>query len=408
MLDLKVTAGQGEYVVFHQLPSGEKRQVSQETFEKVFPIFLKYSPAALRSEQVANRYDLLKAEIKELDTSLEAVFIPRTLYELVFIRKCIQEDLKHESFCKLLKRRYHTIDLDYFEGDQVQYNNFLEKKEKIQKERKCWHLCYFNDVGNNDDPGVKKVAHRLNKVIVKQFNPTNEGFTHNDFSKLAEGEIKFLKALYKFGSETMEKIDKGKTFDMKIMDCNKISPTQNFAYESDHGSIRRMGIRDETDAQIIKKAIELECSKVAQHSLFIFRGTNIHQDSVTCRHEIDRPYSISYGSSLFAGCIFDGGGTAFYYMRNKRDAYAIPIPFDQLNHSPFFVPTTHTVVQLLCEGEIFHARTKAWKGFDVNRLGGIERVGINARKRDHLQSELSKEEFVKQFQAYKNSAVQLK
>ncbi|MBA3603083.1 MAG: hypothetical protein H0W50_05460 [Parachlamydiaceae bacterium] len=94
-------------------------------------------------------------------------------------------------------------------------------------------------------------------------------------------------------------------------------------------------------------------------------------------------------------------------MRNGQNAYAVPVTFDQLNDSPFFVPTTHTVAQLFGDGEIFHARTKAWKDFDLKKIGGMN-VGAKGHVRDHLSSNLGKEEVDSQFKAYKNKAFQLK
>ena len=71
------------------------------------------------------------------------------------------------------------------------------------------------------------------------------------------------------------------------------------------------------------------------------------------------------------------------------------------------MPTTHTVAQLFGDGEIFHARTKAWKDFDVKKIGGMN-IGANGHMRDHLTSNLSQIELNSQFKAYKNKALQLK
>src|SRR5689334_3939918 len=49
-----ITMGQGEYIVFHKLPTGERQPLSPETFEKAYQVLLQHSPAALinsRSEK---------------------------------------------------------------------------------------------------------------------------------------------------------------------------------------------------------------------------------------------------------------------------------------------------------------------------------------------------------------------
>lgn len=253
----KITMGQGEYVVFHKLLSREKKQLSPETFEQVYKILTQYSPAAIMNsgtdnptEKCAKRYELLKAKVKEIDPSLEIVFIPRTLYELIFIRKCIKEDLKHKDICPQLAPSSHNISLKTFKGDQDKYQEYLKEDAVEKARRKCWHLCYFTDAGDNEYAGVKDVAYRLNRVMVKAFDPSSEGFTHQEFSAFAEKEIEFLKAHYKKGAEEMkrrreEKID-------SIRSYNTPGPTTNFGYELTRGSIKPMGIRNETDAQIIR------------------------------------------------------------------------------------------------------------------------------------------------------------
>lgn len=397
----KITIGQGEYIVFHKLPTGERKMLSYEIFEKIYKVLLQYSPAVLLNgrfdkeidtcplpyllpqppdavnsrfgeaiEECANRYELIKNKLKEIDSTLEAVFVPRTLYELIFIRKCIKEDLTHKEICPLLTPFFHQD---------------LKKKESIQKERKCWHLCHFIGSGDYEHPGVKNVAYRLNKVIAKAFNPSNEGFTLQEFSALAEKEIEFLKTFHKNVQE-----DEKMEFSRKSH-----GPTANFSSESTSKSIKPMGIRDETDAQIIRDAIALECSKIAQHSIFLYRGADFQEDSISCKGNESKPYNLSYGTGLFAGCLFDGGATAFHYMRNEKNAYAIPVSFDRLNDSPFFIPTTHTIAQLFGNGELFHARTRVWKDY-------------NSPLSTHRKSSLNEGELTRQFQTYKNAAIQLK
>ena len=77
---------------------------------------------------------------------------------------------------------------------------------------------------------------------------------------------------------------------------------------------------------------------------------------------------------------------------------------------PFYIPITHPSAQLLAYGEIFHARTKAWKDFNVKKIEGINAMnfGGNGHVRDHLKSNLSQEELMNQFKKYKSKAIQLK
>jgi hypothetical protein len=401
----KIVMGQGEYAVFHRLPTGKKLPLASETFEKVYEILLQHSPFVL-GNKCEKRYDLLIASLKKIDPTLEAVFIPRTLYELVFIRKCIQEDLRHESICREVGPSFQRLSPRLFETDK-DYQKFLKERGAARLQRKCWHLAYFTDVGDNEHAGVKNVAYRLNNVALRAFDPPSEGFTYRQLSNLAENEIEFLKNYYKNGLQQLVSARslKGEMMDA-YRDCNIPSPTNNFG-DNLYRASKPMGIRHEMDAQIIRNAIALDCSRIAQRSFFLYRGAELTKDSISWWGNKDVAYSLSYGSSLFAGCVYDPGATAFYFMRNGQNGYAVPVPFDQLNDSLFFAPTTHFVAQLFGDGEIFHGRTKVWKGFDVMAMGGVN-CGENSHKRDHLQSNLSKEELTAQFEAYKSKAIQLK
>jgi hypothetical protein len=391
----KITTGQGEYVVFHKMPNGEKKELSRETFEKAYTILNSHSPLAIMNsgvenaaEKCANRYQLIKAQIKDLDPTLEAIFVPRTLYELIFIRKCIQEDMKNEKNCIYLDSNNHALNLDFFKGNQQKFGEFSRDKENQQAKRKCWHLCHFSNEGDNEHPKLKDVVFRMNKVIIKALNLPAEGFTHQEYQSFVDKEIQFLNNHYKqgVGAERVK------------------GPTTNFGVDKNTTS---MCIRNKADAKIIQDAVTLECSKAAQHALFLFRGANFNKDSVISWTDRQISYSLSYGSSLFAGCLFDGGATAFYYMRKEKNAYALPVSFEQVTSSPFYVPRTNTAVQLFGDGETFHARTKAWKDYDLQHIEGIN-FGDNFMERDHLKSELSQAELISQFEHYKKNAVQLK
>lgn len=387
-----ISVGQGEYIVFH---NGEKKEVSYETFERAYKVFQEHSPAVvltgkISSEECANRYQLIKDKIKAIDPTLEIAFIPRTLYELVFLVKIINEEVKKGKLCP--------------------YQYKIQRNE-LNIDKKCWHKCYFLDEGSNENPEVKNIAFRLNNTILKQFSPTSQGFTFKELSAFAELKIDFLKKQYREGSVEMQNYKPGDK--CNLCNCTYPSPTSSFRYESFRGSMKPMGIRDDKDAQIIRNALALDCSKVAQEAFLLFRGANFPTDSVTDWKRKDTPFSISYGSSLFAGSVHDVGATPFHLMtrgtRNNENvhAYVIPVLFKKAAESPFYIPKTNTIPQLFGCGEIFHARTKAWKDYDLEYISGID-GGHNYDKREHLRSNLTKQEMESQFQTYKANAFHLK
>lgn len=410
-----VSMGQGEYIVYEELPDGGKGQVSRETFDRVYNILLEYIPLALiqsgserASEKCANRFEEIQTRIKEINPNLRAAFVPKTLYELAFIQKSIKEDLKAKSLCPIA--RNHRL-LKPFGDTEEEISRSKQSLDELQRTRKCCHLCLFTDHGDNQASGVKEMAYRLNQTFMKRLMPSSPGFSFQNIRELIEEKINFLKIHYERCQGIGKKLDLGQAsadeielFSWKSTSC----PTTDFGFET----LLPLGLRNEEDAQIVRKAVALECSPTARHSLFIYRGTGYQRldnpvDTDECSNK-ERAFSLSFGSSLFAGCMFDSGATAFSFMSRRDAAYAIPVPFAQVKDSPFSIPATHTVAQLFGAGEHFHARSKAWKDFDVQKIRGINTAYWNReaaeKGRDLLKSHLTKEELLEQFQAYENAS----
>lgn len=387
----KVTMGQGEYVVFHKLPGDQTQQLSYETFKKVHNVLLEHAPLKLIDssvQSIENRYEELRNRLKEIDPTLEAVFVPKTFYELTYFRKCIEEDLRYKQTCPLIKA-----------AKGKQGGQDIPRKG-------CWHrLSPVEDP--NDFAIIDKseilidLAYRLNVVIIEELNPSKDGLTYKEWSFFVEMMIHFF--------QNHHKVFKKLGFSIN---CEEPGAVVNFGSKVLRGEIKPMGICNETDAQIIKNAIALECSQIAQHSLLLYRGSQCHEDSVLDRLDKNGCFSLSYGTGLFAGSVYDGGATAYVMMREnganatlfnsgKLTARAVAIPFNRVKASPFFVPTGHTLSQLHGDGESFHARTKFWAG-----AKGKSGIALSAKcfGMEGLRSDLSKEELSSQFERYQNSS----
>ena len=326
-----ITLGYGEYVAFHDPRNNERKTLSRETFEQVYKIFNENSLGVMGVQ--VNLYELIKEKVKKIDPTLEIAFIPRTLYELIFIRKCILEDLKY-GICSQLNPMEHKKSLEHFDGDEKKYEIFLSNQVTKRRKRKCWHLSYFEDAGDNNHPGVKEVAYRLNQLIVKMMVPKGAGFTMNQILLHTEVEIGFLKDYNKEGLL-------GKNLPYTTFTSNQTpGPATNFLVNKNYINIKAMGICNEKMAQIMINAVKLECSEAARNSFILYRGSEFMRDEVLRGKDV--VYSLSFGTGLFSGCVFDGGASPYHYMRKSDiDAFAILIPSDQLNSSPFYIPTTN-------------------------------------------------------------------
>lgn len=395
--------GQGEYLVYRRLPGRVMQEVSKETFAQVYPLLI---ADPFQDRKV--RYETLQQKIKEIDPSLELQFVPSTLYGLTFVKACIREDVRAQKICSMLDQRNHRPSLKLFNGDQEALQKYQDKLSERMKERRCWHLCYFDSPEASQHPGMAEVAFRLNRKLLKRLAPKDQGCTFQDFQIQTEKVMTFLKTYHAGCKDLMDRIGKGEKI-KTLSDCNNPGPTTNFGYESSRGSIQAMGIRSEKDAEIYKNALRIECSNLAQSHYLLYRGGDFAADVPFVRDTPTAPYSLSMATSPFAGCIFDGGACAAKYMRDAKNAYVFPIPLKDLEtgSSPVFVPPQGMIQQFFSDGEAFHARTKAWAGTDPSQLRGIN-MGANSRKTDQLASALPRDTFVARFQDYKDNAIQLK
>ncbi len=383
-LDTTVTMGQGEYIVF----SENTVHLNKEIFNKCYSILREYNPRNLKPEQQEKRQTLILEKIKEIDPNLNIAFIPRALYEMTYIEQCIKEDMKASE---KIENKKQICKVFFCHKNQQEITK--EIKEEI-KNRKCWHLAFFNHEGNDQNKKVQKIAYRLNQKMVKLFKPKAEGFSLKEILDLGEKRIDYLKDHGNKGHDNLN--------------LEHSYPTINFLASNDRHPIKSMKIRNDKDAEIIRKCITLECSKKAVHSLFIYRGATFKEDEAYAKNQENSAYSLSYGSGLFAGVVFDGGATAYKYMREAENAFAIPIRFNELDKAPFYVPKTGPIPQLLGCGETFHARSKEWKNGE--QLKGINPF-LNKENQDDLKllkSDKQREELIKDFKKYKKKAIQLK
>jgi hypothetical protein len=382
-----ITTGYGEYYVFDLTGS----KISKETYKKIYQIFDRYSLASIVNSASSNenifdiadnRFHIMRDKVKSVNQNLEIGFIPRVLYELIFIRQCIQEDIRAGSRC------------DYaYKGAQRAINKHPAAAEKIKSiiaARKCWHMKSFTDENDNQDECIRHYSYRLNNAIVKRLKPKPDGFTFLELQQKAVKEISYLENYYKTCTTTYKQFfndEKGESLTLNL------SPQANCF----------MGIRNQSDAQIILNALAVECSEVAKLSFLLYRGASGNDSIINIRDETES-YRLSYGTGLYAGCVYDSTATAFYYMlKEEAKAFVIPVPFEMLNSSVFYIPPTNAMTQLLGTGEHFHAVTKKWKG-------AIYWLDCSSARKDPkaVESDLEKNEFSQMFETFSREAIQLK
>jgi hypothetical protein len=391
----KVRLGQGEYVVFHA--GMQPRSPARETFEKAYHHLIENDPKVIASgtedsdlvqQRCRDRYTTIQRSVQKIAPDLNVAFIPRTLYELIFIRKYIEQDLASKEACT------------YVSNGVMPGGACFGKPEKHLAERVggiCWHLPCFLNMGDNQHFAVIELAYRLNTWIVNTYMPTPGGFTIQDLQSLTAQQIGFLQNLYQ-NEDTAREITKKQI---------NSGPTNHFSTDARSCSMK---IASDKDVQVITDALNLDCSVITKRACIIYRGALYSQDSIMT--ERGEPYSLSYGTGIFAGCVYDPEATPYTYMKRELSAYALVVPFDQLLQSPFFVPPTHTIAQLLGGGELFHGRTKIWRDWRSDEIEGIGKLydpktgeEIPLDLPPYLRSNLPKDKLNAVFRHFKRNAI---
>lgn len=451
------TSGYGEFIAY--FPDSKIPSLNENEFSKIYRVFSFYSPGELMGkftnteirEIYENRFSLISEEVKKLNCNLKIAFTPKTLYELVLIRKTIQEDLKNQKSCHRLKAndyyfkiqsineeikdlirqreeasnsyqhiednekrdRYILEDVLKVDKRLVKENEeilALQKKEERLQSKKCWHHIAIRNGNreNNNDPIVEKIAYLMNHTLGKLFLAAEEKreetpFTGSIISKLVEDELQFFQRYALKGCEEHANNVPCPSFIKELK-----SPTRLFRYPSElpnrtYGN--SLAIYGE-NSQIIRKTIQLECSELATSSILLFRASKFEKDSVLHFEKIGEGTSLSFGTSLFAGAMYDIGAMVWNLLRG-RNGYAIYVPIEQVNISGMYFPPSNTTCQLFGRGEIFHARTmvpvgqKQVHGIDpLGRLNGLCSI-------EHLYTTMSLPEIAEAFDNLRKEAINI-
>jgi hypothetical protein len=404
--------GYGEYIVFNC--STDEKTVTRKTFERASEIFKESYLRAI--ENNGNLYERIRAGIKKMDSSLDIAFIPRTLFDLVFIRASIEEEIQNNSICDFQYDQNGHWSSDEYEklkqyaekrnGGLTSLTSFSheESKEFEKTLNTCWHFCRLWDENTpeNDNPFVKILARRVNNLMVEKFQP-NASFNGKQISKFTEDQLDF----YQKHHQNFLALLRNKSFRVNY-GCRGSSINFGCDYARDGCFICfPMGIKDDRDVRIVQNAIALECDKIAQKSFILYRAGEKVQDTTITKEGIHAK-SLSYGTSLFAGALFDEGATVYHYTGYaRRDTYATIVPWEEYDRSPYQIPLSHAVTQLISCGEFFHGRSKI--STDSVNAEYIAGIFCDDSKEDiqHLTSSMSDEELSAKLNEYHSKAISL-
>ncbi len=303
--------GYGEFILYQKSGS---RHLSENLYDLAFSVL---EQERIQWNHPSNRTHRLREKLHSIDTNLEIAFIPRTLYELLYIREAIQEEIKDREICPLQYPRSSRIG-----------NSLIIPGASSEKARNCWHLCEFGDqvaVGINidghgtvqelpsegkqlhvDDQCKKmmmQLAYRLNEVAVQRLK-IDQALTGAEITAFTEREITYLQEHRQTFPAFFHEMKSG---------CGCSGGAINFGLAHGNGERVRCdptGIRNNKDAQIVQHAVALECDESAQNSFILYRGGNLDP--------LNKIASVSWGTSLFSSAFVDGTACPFHYMTYQK------------------------------------------------------------------------------------------
>lgn len=346
--------GFGEYLIYRVTADGRKQAISPGDYQVVFKII--ENARVLKGDDFPeDRHAYLKAAIQaQLGPEVQIGFIPRSLYELIYLQECVQEILKNKE----------TLCID--DSNELWKN--LDSEEKITEIDKSltkyfWQQCRFEDTDyinqcfsesecDHRERYVQLVSEKLNKVALEKFNLESgdrEGFSYFEIRNATKTVVEFFKNL-RDESSVNNKIVK------------QVKPRDNIAYAmACKTTADPIGIANTRDIQLIKDAVKLECSQAAVNHLIFYRGGKYSSDALEKSFLSDNllQNSLSYGT-LFGGILYDRGACAYRYMRDfSNDSFAYPVSLKKLLEGtpPFTMPMVHPLITMMSSGEYFHGRT---------------------------------------------------
>ncbi len=360
-----IVDGYGDFILFRTV-NGKRENIDLDTYQVALEIFKECHPANLDTN-IADRRAHIVRSLSDYD--VEVCFVPRTLYELTYVKELLSRDCQ-----------------DYA-NDPSYYKNFNE--DELSNAAAKIDFCFVDGVWNGSyltgtsNAGIKltneqfdewtkdrilHIGHRVNEVFCELLD--REGI---EGEVLTYGQIKELVAKQ---SEAILK-----------------SPLESYTYH----------VRSNIQNGVFSNAIALECSVDSIGKVILVRGGNLKADPVCLKGEC---VSLSFGTSFLAGVVNDRGATVSAYM--DRTGYALVLDYKETSQL-FYVPMLSTIASLLGKGEFFHARSNAWIMDEDRKVLGMAGASVRLMKDiPQLKSNLQQADFIRSFNEVRQKAVLLK
>ncbi len=325
-------------------------------------------------------------KIKEFDSSLRAVWIPNSLYELFVLRYAftLEDDddttlQKGVNFLhdKILNNDTCVIDV------RDKYIRVIDASTLVQVHKEMLHEMFIHKRWWNRAIAMVTRSDTSNPwadifLDINQFITSilNTNFCGKDTvlqALTATDHYSAQESLYALlACNQVTAIVSAPKRSVKISAL--VNMFEKDAVKSLNKEIQKQGKASVLkDNGIIARTLRLEIAAQRHNRALVFRGTSVIKhpqapsydvlDSTLCMPDY-KPRSISYGNGLFAGTLYDTWGTPYAYM-SQPECFGYGLLVNKLvtaknsSHNLFFVPPLSTLHGIFAVGQFFHPRTKA-------------------------------------------------
>jgi hypothetical protein len=401
-----VRDGYGE-LVLRVKEHGVLRSVTRDEYAKAYRIFQKYAPRldAHPTPLAKSRIEMMREELRTINPNMVATFIPRTLHDLIFLRKSIEEDIERESHHPFKNPKHPTEEeIEELELRSSKNSWFTDPagKEDVTGFPRL-EICMPSDVEKNL-PALLDVGYRLNLAATAEIDRLGaniEDLSLQQIQDLVDDQINFLERFAK--DRVLRRHFK------HLTDWD--APLTDFALRRFTAEPK---ISCEEQRLYLRKIVLIECQESMARKILCYRGGTLATDSPIKNKTY---YSLSLGNALFSGLVNDIGACAYYHMFlvpdriDKDDAYILVLDPAIESSQTFHIPSYTALESLFGCGEIWHYRFKSSKEVHTDIAGitltgkGFKDVMSKMEKLAQIKGPFTRQQTVDKFEDLKKNNV---
>jgi len=368
-----------EYVIYLEGAQGQRCPLPEELHQRVYQELMRYqfpmsgdffrASSDELSDLCADECAFIERKIQTIDSMLKIIFIPKTLYQVMFTTFFIQYLLDNYSSIddfkaaddRMIKRKQQNLkspgDDTHLEEDILEEEDLLEDLLWMKAQQQ-----------NNLCDSARRTHFQLNNDINARLEYCNHVLgIGGDFSKILDC---FFEKLIPLKKRIIEQYGLG-----GYKECPYFNPLRLFLGDGDE-YFKNNAVR-----AILQKAVQAEIEAESKGAFVLYRGTMGYQgclDKIVGGENRLNYWALSYGNSLVAGSFFDLGVCPLHYILLYRIGYALCIGKKEYFDSSSFVsrlfvnrgiPARSTLVGLVSENEPSHVHISSRR-----LLGGAEGI----------------------------------